>query len=225
MNRPSLSHHRSSQGFSLTEVAIVLGVIGMIMGGIWVALSAGTEYYHREQAAEQIGIVVNNVRSLYAARMGTNLGYRNFTNQMLSKQVLPSYMQQATGCRAGFQCADNPWGSNSNNAGGTFRVCAWTMGAAPAMAACPALNLATPTQFFAVELTHLSIGSCIALVGHVSSSSGSSGLINVVINGAALVEAGVSVRPVPTAALNANCTLAANANVVDFVYQLTTPPS
>lgn len=35
-----LTHHHPHRGFNLIEAAIVLGVVGLVIGGIWVAAAA-----------------------------------------------------------------------------------------------------------------------------------------------------------------------------------------
>jgi prepilin-type N-terminal cleavage/methylation domain-containing protein len=60
--KPSLHHRR---GFTLTEIAIVLGVMGMILGAIWGA--ASTVYSNKKTTAalQEILAIVANMRGLY----------------------------------------------------------------------------------------------------------------------------------------------------------------
>lgn len=61
---PSLS--RTRKGFNLIEAAIVLGVVGLVIGGIWVAASAVRYQHQLAETAKGILVSVQAVRSLYA---------------------------------------------------------------------------------------------------------------------------------------------------------------
>ncbi|MGE0109896.1 MAG: type 4 pilus major pilin [Bdellovibrionales bacterium] len=65
----SLSPRRASahrRGFTLTEAAIVLGIVGLILGGIWVAAGAVYNNQRVSTTTTQIMQIVNGIRSLYA---------------------------------------------------------------------------------------------------------------------------------------------------------------
>lgn len=55
------------RGFTLTEAAIVLGIVGLILGAIWVAAGAVYSNLRVETANKQLMSVVQNVRSLYSS--------------------------------------------------------------------------------------------------------------------------------------------------------------
>ena len=61
----AFSNRSERHAFTLTEVAIVLGVIGTILAGVWSLISMGWENRKREQAVDAITIVVANVRAFY----------------------------------------------------------------------------------------------------------------------------------------------------------------
>ncbi len=61
------SRARKTRGFTLTEAAIVLGIVGLILGAIWVAAAAVYENMRTNRANEQILKVAQAVRSLYAS--------------------------------------------------------------------------------------------------------------------------------------------------------------
>ncbi len=65
-SQPSAQSRR--KGFTLTEMAIVLGVIGAMLGGIWAASAAAYNSMKLSQAQKDLLTLVQNVRSLYAAR-------------------------------------------------------------------------------------------------------------------------------------------------------------
>lgn len=59
-----MTRHRKS-GFSLIEAAVVLGVVGLVIGGIWIAASAVYDNYKLNQVIVGTRKIVNNMRGLY----------------------------------------------------------------------------------------------------------------------------------------------------------------
>jgi len=61
-----LKKAQAHRGFTLTEIALVLGLIGIILGAIWTA--AATVYDNRlvAKAEGQLMMIASNVKSLYA---------------------------------------------------------------------------------------------------------------------------------------------------------------
>jgi len=59
---------RIRRGFTLTEIAIVLGVVGLVLGGIWAA--AATVYNNQKaaKAAGQVLTILNAYKALYGNR-------------------------------------------------------------------------------------------------------------------------------------------------------------
>ncbi len=58
--------NESRRGFTLTEIAIVLGIVGLILGAIWVAAAAVYNNLRTSKATTELLNVVQNVRALYA---------------------------------------------------------------------------------------------------------------------------------------------------------------
>ena len=56
----------SSHAFSLIEAAIVLGVVGLVIGGIWVGASVVNENIKVTQAVNGMGILVEEFRQKYS---------------------------------------------------------------------------------------------------------------------------------------------------------------
>ena len=54
-----------THGFTLTEVAIVLGILGIIMGAIWAAANAVRAKHRTETGVNQIWQIANLVRDIY----------------------------------------------------------------------------------------------------------------------------------------------------------------
>src|ERR1700733_2189126 len=57
---------RKRRGFTLTEIAIVLGIVGLILGAIWVAAAAVYNNLRTSHANTEILQVAQAIRTLYA---------------------------------------------------------------------------------------------------------------------------------------------------------------
>src|ERR1700761_8121863 len=58
--------HGSKRGFTLTEIAIVLGIIGLILGAIWVAASAVYNNLRTSKATTELLQITQAIRAMYA---------------------------------------------------------------------------------------------------------------------------------------------------------------
>jgi len=56
------------RGFSLVETVIVLGVTGLLVGGIWVAVATVSSSMKRTALISQTNVLVFNLRQYYASR-------------------------------------------------------------------------------------------------------------------------------------------------------------
>ncbi|MGB4102271.1 MAG: prepilin-type N-terminal cleavage/methylation domain-containing protein [Alphaproteobacteria bacterium] len=56
---------RRQQGFSLVELAIVLAVAGVVIGGVWAAVSSGSAKAKVVLATEQVIVLNKNIRGFY----------------------------------------------------------------------------------------------------------------------------------------------------------------
>jgi len=59
---------RKLRGFTLTEAAIVLGIVGLILGAIWVAAAAVYNNLRVSTTSNQMLQLVQNVRSMHATQ-------------------------------------------------------------------------------------------------------------------------------------------------------------
>jgi type II secretory pathway pseudopilin PulG len=218
--------------FSLVELAIVLAVIGIIIGGVLAASAMVWEYEKREQAIEEIGETVANARGFFAGQAGVpNIGYPTLSSNLIAANVIPnSARRTASGtCTnpAGL-CADAPWGPLTSggitpvgvvDGAGTFRVCNWSLG----LFGCPAAP-AAPSPFFSINLTGLTQKSCIALVEAISGSRGPSGLVEININSYNVLASGNSIQPVTAGVATTHCAPGFTPFVpVNFVYRYAAP--
>ncbi len=94
----SKSRTDKKTGFSLIEAAIVLGVVGLVVGGIWVAASTVHEKMRINLAVSGINIISRNVTKA--------LGPFHTTLNAINYHVFPLYLKGAEGFTDGV----DPWG-------------------------------------------------------------------------------------------------------------------
>ncbi len=66
--------HNNKKGFSLVESAIVLGVVGLIIGGIWVAAAAIMENRKVTETEKGILTTATNMQRVFSKRDSESLG-------------------------------------------------------------------------------------------------------------------------------------------------------
>lgn len=81
---------RARRGFSLIEAAIVLGVVGAVIGTIWVSAANMYEEYKVSKTVEGIFTTARNIQNLISFRDGEEIGPGvNITATLLSAGVFP----------------------------------------------------------------------------------------------------------------------------------------
>ena len=90
--------NRGSRGFTLTELAIVLVVISAITAGILVAMNAISNNRMVNQTADQLGIIVSNLRSLYSGQAlpSASIAAATATPTFITQNVFPNEMVSGT---------------------------------------------------------------------------------------------------------------------------------
>jgi prepilin-type N-terminal cleavage/methylation domain-containing protein len=138
--KPSLHHRR---GFTLTEIAIVLGVMGIILGAIWGA--ASTVYANKKttSALQEVLAIVANVRGLYANGQIPG-GAQALSPMLINARQVPSNMIGS--------CAGSMYGAGYGGTAGCIftpwntQVIVWTqMGWGGAVAALQRTSLIAPS--------------------------------------------------------------------------------
>jgi prepilin-type N-terminal cleavage/methylation domain-containing protein len=110
---PQFSRHRraGNRGFTLTEIAIVLGIISIILAAIWVASGQVNEKSRITQAMNEFGAVSQSMTSMFQGGYGTSAtpcaAPCNVTSNMISSGVIPQWMVSGTTGTT----AMHPWSS------------------------------------------------------------------------------------------------------------------
>jgi type II secretory pathway pseudopilin PulG len=189
-----------TRGFSLTEIAIVLGVAGIVIGGIWTIARSAMESMRVQEAEQELTIVVQNIRDYYAGQAGIPSNSPDMiTAQLAAAGVFPGHMLRTdANCHQmpGLPrlCPDAPWGSLDIVSGnpdtiGTFFVCDWFSGYSGGWCGdFPPSN--PPIQQFGVEIEDPPPASCERLAIYASGPSGPKGLVDVWINGSSMLALG-----------------------------------
>ena len=205
------AHASSRRGFSLLEFAIVLGVMGVILGALWGVVSVVREHIYRTQTGEQVVLMVGNIRDYYTSHRGisTDAGVFTFgalTDYLLKNNVMLS--DQIRNRAAGVWLADHPWGAmaadGSSLAAGGVSVGGYDRNGA-----------ADNENFFTIRLDGLKRSSCLFLASSLSGSGMPERLDAVRINGA------IYDPPVSPDSASISCVDPAGAaNRIELVYFL-----
>lgn len=108
------SIRRRWHGFTLTELALVMGIFGMIAAGIWGALATVEEANNEKKAVVELQTISNNIKTLYASRQGfLSATQTDITCSMVDAGVFPADMMVVSTCTAGTLSSypRSPWGS------------------------------------------------------------------------------------------------------------------
>jgi len=78
------------RGFSLVEAAIVLGVVGLVIGGIWVAAANMHESYKVNKTVADLSLIVKNVQGLISERDALAIGnVVEITSMLIASNTFP----------------------------------------------------------------------------------------------------------------------------------------
>ena len=191
------------KGFTLTEIAIVLGIMGLILGAIWTAAASVYQNQRITHANTAVVQIVQSVRTLMStsSQVGTA---GDITGSMVSAGVIPTDLVSGG-------AATGPW------AGSTLKILT---------------NLLSDTAF-TVELNKVPKAACIALLTTLGGTSRDQGLsaegsttavaavpIAAGTAGTALALATSQVANDVTAANATTACSSATANLLQFEYTL-----
>jgi len=79
------------RGFTLTEIAIVLGIIGLILGAIWIAASAVYMSMSTSKAKSELLQITQGIRSIYGDQVLVDTANAvDLTPALIAAKILPS---------------------------------------------------------------------------------------------------------------------------------------
>lgn len=82
---------QNQQGFNLIEAAIVLGIVGLILGGVFAAWGVVAGQQRIRKAYDMTTIIVQQVRSTYATRSSLDsVTGAVFTNALINAEIIPN---------------------------------------------------------------------------------------------------------------------------------------
>jgi type II secretory pathway pseudopilin PulG len=96
MRPNSLHAPRAAQqaGFNLIEAAIVLGIVGLVVGGIWAAAGSAYESMRQQNASKQLLALVQGIRGFYAQNPSESINSN--ISELSNLGVLPTDMVVVT---------------------------------------------------------------------------------------------------------------------------------
>ncbi|MDR3449937.1 MAG: type 4 pilus major pilin [Alphaproteobacteria bacterium] len=187
----------SSKGFTLTEIAIVLGIIGLILGAIWVAASKVYANQKVGKATTQMINVVQGIRSLYSTSSVTGLAdTTDMTFAICSASVFPSDTIPSTGCGTSAAPAtiSNPWNGATTIASTSVAV-------------------AATGDAFMIKMAGVPTTGCTALMTSLGGIGRDPGLIYLGVPAYAVASATAFPVTLATATAAAQCTSAATVTL------------
>lgn len=207
---------RPQSGITLIELALVLGVAGILVGGIWVAASGAYEAHRVNQTVDQIRQIAENIRGRYAtASTIPRQDFAAFTQAQAALDLFPAETKLNPGvdpatCSVGTPCLfAHPWSSDTAgaNCGGTYCV-----GSIDNLLVVMQGNT---NSAFVIMLRELPQGACIKLASRFIDIWDDVGITALGFNnGEAATPGGAPFRAPPTvAAITANCA-AGNTNAL-----------
>lgn len=87
---------RNQKGFTLIEIAIVLTIVGLVIGGIWLAASTVLNNNKKTETARQVVQIVQNVKNLFANQTGATPATGFTTPVAVQAGVFPPGMVSGT---------------------------------------------------------------------------------------------------------------------------------
>jgi len=108
----NIQARKSVAGFTLTELAIVLGIIGLILGAIWVAASKVYQNNRANTAVKEAETILGNYRSMFTTHQIDTGDWADLTCVGVQSGYFPEDMLlPGTTCTAGNSATypQHPW--------------------------------------------------------------------------------------------------------------------
>lgn len=210
---------KKKRGFTLTEIAIVFIIGGIVIGGIFAAASTVQYRVRLNQAIDEINQIVANTRALYAgqnelaaATAQYSQGY-NLSTQLSAQGVFPKEMLRPSNNVA----ADHPWDSTTGGASsqvGSAQV---------SLVQPPSTPGASPLEF-TVRFVLIPPDVCADLLVRNSQPGTDTGLVKIVVTGATTTGFSASLNQLPINPLQAAAVcvvgVAGTTYTIDWYYNL-----
>lgn len=123
MGTDSRSEQSKQRGFNLVEAAIVLALVGLVIGGIWVASAAVYENHKINKLVEGLIMASQKLRETIsfsdAPLLPSSYGYAELTDYCISAKVFPDSFYNGNKIVTPFSGGTLPDGANAN--GGSIR--------------------------------------------------------------------------------------------------------
>jgi prepilin-type N-terminal cleavage/methylation domain-containing protein len=216
MTRHFKKNKKSTSGFSLAELAVVLAIVALLFSGIWTAAGNTNRNVKQQKFSELLYSVSESVRGHYAGKPyfeSTNVGTMMGKLTQAQMNVFPGDALRYVNPN---WLVISPFGEHTNPFVGSspyksFYVCGWqTSGSTHCDVA--GGSGANNVPLFALEALFLE-NDCVAAALRNSNSATLPGLVAVVINGT------FQTLPLTLAAANSACV--AGVNYADWVFRLT----
>lgn len=90
---PMTAHKKPKEGFSLIEAAIVLGVVGLVIGGIWIAAAVFNENLKINRTVEGVVLGAQNAMNLIVPALGTpdTTAWTTLDNICIEANMFPTF--------------------------------------------------------------------------------------------------------------------------------------
>lgn len=142
--RFSLSSSSRRRGFTLTEIAIVLGVVGVVLAGIWSASTAVQRSARVNRTIQQLTQIVSGTRALFASYGTINQSdAATFSALLYRSGIIPPELNTSTG---GGVTLYHAWGGSM------------------------VVSFTAPSKL-QIELYNLPLNACLDLAGKMAGSS------------------------------------------------------
>jgi prepilin-type N-terminal cleavage/methylation domain-containing protein len=180
------------RGFSMVELSIALGIIGVVVSGIWVVASNTQQNMMASRLEQQTMILVKNVRDYYATRTlpAAQIVAATLTSTLRTASVFPEEMCPANCVSGGVTTVYNAYG-------GTATV------------AIP--NETAPINHMEIAYADVTEKGCIETAMRLSARSSELGLYSYKVGAAAAITS----FPISLATADSNCA-ASNTLTITF---------
>jgi prepilin-type N-terminal cleavage/methylation domain-containing protein len=220
----------AKRGFTLIEIAFVLGIIGLVISGIFAAASLATRRITSNEGSDELYLIAGNMRALYSGRnpsfaslnavrslkaIPDALDFCFYTVPAVSQGVFPNEMVLPRPLQGALPApgavANDPWSTAgvacSGVAGGSAQV-----GLASTIPPPPAVQLV-------VRYNGIPQDGCADVLVRTSMPDANTGVRRIYVNGT--LAGDVSVNSLPLTSITAAAACNAAINVIDWYYNLT----